>query len=217
MVRLDQQIYFNEIHCFFDKISHCVKDIPNLVKQLNICRDEKGLLRVKSKFKKWRESENFPLLLSKNSHLSKLIILDLHEKVMHGGCYSVLSALRDKFWIPQCFSLVKKTIKSCINCKKVNSRTIKLNQSPYRDFRVDPPSIPYRYLFLDYFGPYEVKLNHKRTKVYILCLTCLWSWAINLKLCLDMTVGNFLRAFQLHIFEFGIPEICLSDMGSQIV
>ena len=51
----------------------------------------------------------------------------------------------------------------------------------------------------------------------MLCISCLWSRAINLKVCLDLTVKNFLRAFQLHTYEFGVPEYCLSDMGSQFV
>ena len=44
-----------------------------------------------------------------------------------------------------------------------------------------------------------------------------WSRAINLKICLDLTVQEFLRAFQIHCFEYGVPEYCVSDLGSQIV
>ena len=54
-------------------------------------------------------------------------------------------------------------------------------------------------------------------KVWILCLTCTWSRAINLKLCIDLSVKEFLRAFQLHCFEFGLPELCISDLGTQLV
>lgn len=34
---------------------------------------------------------------------------------------------------------------------------------------------------------------------------------------LTLTVEHFLRAFQLHCFEWGVPEFCYSDLGSQIV
>ena len=53
--------------------------------------------------------------------------------------------------------------------------------------------------------------------MWLLCITCLWSRAVNLKLCLDLTVPDFLRAFQLHIWEYGIPQTCFADMGSQNV
>lgn len=32
-----------------------------------------------------------------------------------------------------------------------------------------------------------------------------------------MTVEQFLRAFQLHVIEYGVPEFCCSDLGTQIV
>ena len=44
----------------------------------------------------------------------------------------------------------------------------------------------------------------------------MWSRAINLKVCLDITMIEFLKAQQLHIFEFGVPESCISDLGSQL-
>ena len=47
-------------------------------------------------------------------------------------------------------------------------------------------------------------------------MTCLWSRAIQLKICLDFT-KEFLRAFQLHSYEYGIPQLVLSDPGSQLV
>ena len=48
-------------------------------------------------------------------------------------------------------------------------------------------------------------------------MTCLWSRAIHLKICLDLTTKVFLRAFQLHSYEYGIPQLVLSDLGSQLV
>ena len=56
-----------------------------------------------------------------------------------------------------------------------------------------------------------------KKKVYLLVLTCLWSRAINLQICRDLTVNNFLRAFQIHVYSYGCPERVYSDLGSQIV
>ena len=46
---------------------------------------------------------------------------------------------------------------------------------------------------------------------------CLWSRAINLKIGEDLTVTNFIRGFKLHVFDFGLPERCYTDSGSQII
>ncbi|XP_068227415.1 uncharacterized protein [Palaemon carinicauda] len=219
IIRIEQHIYFPEIFRYFDSGSTFVKDIPNIVNQLNVYPDNEGILRVKSKFSRWKNDKNyrFPVLLPKDSYITKLIVLDLHEKMYHSGCYKVLSELRRQFWIPHCFSVVKRILQECILCRKLKQRAIKLNQSPYRLFRQEPPSVPFRTIFIDHIGPYFVLYNGKKVKVWILCITCLWSRAINLKVCLDMTSGEFIRALQLHSFEYGVPELCLSDLGSSLV
>ena len=56
-----------------------------------------------------------------------------------------------------------------------------------------------------------------RQKVWILLFTCLWSRSINLKVCRHADVKHFLRAFQSHVYDQGLPELVLSDMGSTIV
>ena len=213
----DQHSQFSDIHQYFDSKSKNIKDIPNLISQLNVFRDKSGLLRVKCKLKSGDRYGGFPILMSKNSYLTKLLILEAHGNSKHSGIYSVLTELRPKFWIPSCFSLVKKTIRGCIHCRRMNNRAIQVNQNAYRKFRSDPPEICFRSLFLDYIGPFHVKLANKKVKVYLLCFTCLWSRGVNIEICRDLTIDNFLRAFQLHCFKYGIPELCMSDLGSQIV
>jgi len=213
----DQQTHFPEILEFFDQKNSKLSNIPELVKQCNVFRDEKGILRVKSKFRKWGGGESFPVLLDKNSWLTKLIILDIHKNLNHSGVYSVLNELCKSVFVKHRFSLVRKILKDCTHCRRFNRRPVALNQGMYRDFRVSPPTIAYRFLFLDYIGPYHVRRDGKKCKVYLLILTCLWSRSINLKVCLDLTVDEFLRAFQLHVLEYGVPEQCFSDLGTQIV
>ena len=129
----------------------------------------------------------------------------------------MLTELRRKFWIPNCFSVVKRSLKGCIHCKRYNARTIKLNQSSYKEFRLNPTNIPFSNIFIDYIGPFNVKLDSRTTKVYIFIVTCLWTRAINLKVSLDLTTAEFLRSFQLHTFEYGVPQRVLSDLGTQLV
>ncbi|XP_018025685.1 uncharacterized protein LOC108681191 [Hyalella azteca] len=135
----------------------------------------------------------------------------------HAGIYSTLTELRRQYFIPSVFSVAKKILRKCVTCRRSNERSIKLNQSSYRDFRVDPPAVPFRHCFIDHIGPFYVRSAGTKVKVWILCITCLWSRAINLKLSLDLSVKEFLRAFQKHVFEFGLPHLVLSDSGSQLI
>ena len=38
-----------------------------------------------------------------------------------------------------------------------------------------------------------------------------------MKVSLDLSTEEFLRALQLHTFEYGVPVLVLSDLGSQLV
>ena len=218
IIETDQKKYFPEIFSYFSKVKPKSSEIPPLVAQLNVFPDEHGLLRVKCKFRKWHPSRNdkFPILLSRESPLTDLVILDTHERLAHTGCYSVLAEFRKQFFVTKPFSTIKKCLKRCVHCKRFNARTVKLNQSSYRDFRANPPKVPFANVFVDHLGPINVKKNGESAKVWLLCITCTWTRAINLKICSDLTVKGFLRAFQMHSFEYGIPQLCISDLGSQL-
>ena len=218
IVLQDQREHFPEIFKYFCSIGVKLKDTPQLVCQLNIFRDDHGLLRVKHKLKRWIDEPTMsPVLLSKDSILVPLILKRFHEELSHAGLYMVLSEFRKHFWVPRVFITVKKFLKGCVQCRRVNGRPIELNQSPYREFRLNPSNIPFRNIFIDHIGPITVKVQGSNTKIYLLLITCLWSRAINLLVCRDMTVRTFIRAMQIHIYSYGVPEFCLSDPGSTIV
>ena len=220
IIKAAQKISFPEIFKYFETKDVPLSDIPNLVKQLNICKDRNGLLRVCSKFELFCKDGKtcyFPILLPKDSRITELIIRDLHVKLAHSGLYVLLNEMRKRFYIPRFFSVVKKVINNCITCRKINVRTVKVNQSSYRYFRVNPLNVPFIYSFLGYMGPFHIKQGNQKVKVWIWVITCMWSRAINLKVCVDMSTKEFLRALQLHVFEFGLPQFCISDQGTQIV
>ena len=218
LISVEQRIHFPEVYDYFQK-GLVLKDVPAIITQLNLILDEHGMLRVKSKFKNWNHStdEKFPLLLPQNSHLTKLIIWDVHIKLLHSGCYSVLTELRRNYYIPKHFSVVRRVLKMCVHCCRFNNRTIKLNQNSYRDFRADPPTVPFATIFIDYLGPFTVKYEGSSQKIWLLCISCTWSRAINLKICRSLAVSDFLKAFQVHCFEYGVTQLCVSDLGTQLV
>ena len=158
----------------------------------------------------------FPILLPNKSHLTDLIISDAHITSRHSGIYSVLRELRLKFWILRYYSAVKRILRKCVKCKRYNTRAIKLNQNAYREFRSSPSEKPYSSIFIDLMGPWNVKIGSDTKKVYILIITCLFTRAVNLKLLYGADTDTFLRALQLHVYEYGIFQECRADLGSQI-
>ena len=128
----------------------------------------------------------------------------------------MLSQLRKQFFVQSCFSTVRKILRQCIHCHRFNNQPIKINQNEFKDFRENPPKIPFRYIMMDFLGPFTVKIGGTNSKVYILLFICLFSQAIDLHICLDLSLPNFLRAFQMHVFKYGIASRCISDAGSQL-
>ena len=208
----EQKKNFHEIFDYFK--SKMSATVPDLVTKFNLFIDSSGIIRVKSKMKSIGSS--YPMLLPSKSPLTELIVRDAHDRSKHGGVYSVLKELRSKYWILSYYSTVKRVLKRCITCARYNNRAIKLNQNEYRDFRVYPSDKPFSSVFVDYMGPWLVKFGNENRKVYILIITCLHSRAINLKICNSADTKDFLRAVQLHVYEYGMFHECRADLGSQI-
>lgn len=220
LILKEQTIFFSDVFEYFSDKKRSLRDVPLIVTQLNLFRDSEGILRVKAKLKRWKEScleHTYPILLPKASNLTKLIVSHFHRNLFHSGTYSTLNEIRKYYWIPQCFSCVKKILRDCVLCRRQNARTVKLSQSPYRDFRIMPANVPFRHVFIDHIGPMYIYKENSKVKVYLLLFTCLWSRAIDVQICFDLSVREFLRAFQLHVFQYGFPSFCSSDLGSSIV
>ena len=92
LVKQDQMAHFKNVHEYYDSPCSKVKNIPNIVNQLNVFRDEEGVLRVRSKCnqKVVNNRRTDPILLAKKSRLVYLIIVYFHEKMYHAGKYMVL-------------------------------------------------------------------------------------------------------------------------------
>ena len=151
IISRDQHKYFANVFEYFERGLCNVKDIPDIVNKFNLFIDDQGLIRVKGKLK----HKHFPLLLSNESPLTELIILDIHHKLAHSGCYSVLAELRRHYFIPKHFSMVKKCLKQCVQCRRFNNHPVRLNQNMYRSFRESPPNVPFANIFIDYMGPFN--------------------------------------------------------------
>jgi len=213
VISREQKVYFADVFSYL-RSPGPKKDLPPLMSQMNLYIDENSVIRIKSKFGKCKGYN--PILLPRQSYLTRLIVVNVHEKLAHAGLYAVLREIKKEFHITHYFSVIRKILKNCIVCRKLNERPVKLNQGNYRSFRTDPTRSAFSDVFLDYAGPYNIKLSEQRQKVWLLIVTCTWSRAINLKICLSANVDEFLRALQLHIYDHGLFSFCVSDLGSQI-
>ena len=113
-----------------------------------------------------------PIVLDSSSDLTKLIIIDTHNKLGHAGVDNVRNELRQQFWILRCKATVKKNLHSCWLCKlrRTVPRPPRMAELPHDRLLVSPP---FTKIGVDYFGPLQVKYGRKQLKRYICLFTCL--------------------------------------------
>ena len=217
LLRQSQREDFSEVFNYFENpVGKC----PPIINQLNLFLDNNCIIRVKGKMERMDApyGEKYPVLLHKKSKIIDCIVLDFHYRMMHAGLYRLLTQLRREFYVPSIFSVVKRILGSCIVCKRINGRKVRLNANSYQSYRINPAKVPFRDIALDHIGPFIIKDSSDcRLKIYILIITCLYTRAINLRVCHSINNKSFLQALQTHIFEYGICQRIISDNGSPIV
>ena len=125
-----REAFSNEIESIKSKTKH-----TTLVKQLRLFQDSDDMLRCSGRLQNANITDDakYPLLLPKNSALTKLIVEDAHALQLHSGVNSTVTFIRQKYWIPSIRQCVNSVIRKCVTCRKVNGK-------PYR--APDPPPLP---------------------------------------------------------------------------
>ena len=88
------------------------KNAPNpaLVQQFGLCLDEGGILRCKGRIQQssLTEEGKCPILLPSKHNVVELIVKDAHDRLLHSGVATTLTAIRERFWIARGRQTVKR-------------------------------------------------------------------------------------------------------------
>ena len=78
-----------------------------------------GIIRVGGRLRNspLPDEAKHPILLPKDSNFTKLIIDFYHESNGHMGAHGCLYSIRERFWIINGLSTVKRRLRECMNCK----------------------------------------------------------------------------------------------------
>ena len=158
-----------------------------------------------------RFNTKFPMLLNNNHYLAELIVKDGHSRVLHNGFKHTSAEIRKNYWIIRGRDYIKKILRKCVICNKVNSRSYSYpGTSNLPKSRIDG-DIPFNYIGVDYFGPlyykditqplfYLTTTNERKQmlKCYVILYTCTTTRGFLLELVKDgntKTLINKLRTF----------------------
>ncbi|EFP04399.1 hypothetical protein CRE_25656 [Caenorhabditis remanei] len=161
--------------------------------------------------------EERPLIYLPHSSITRLLVLDVHNRHNHSSPSFTLSRLRDSVWIPKGLSFVNKCIKTCQQC---NIRKTK----PYRQPNFAPfpstrylTSRPFEHVGTDYAGPFNVLTTPQQSSsCWFILFTCLYSRYTVVKVVLNMEAESFLHALRQLAAMFGTPKNIVCDNGSQL-
>jgi hypothetical protein len=161
---------------------------------------------------------NHPVLLSKEHHISKLVIKDAHNLVRHAGRERTLCETRRKFWIPRGRNLVPKIVRECVTCRKFRQYTYKTLMADLPPERLEVFSPPFSVTGVDLFGPFYLRYGrNKKIKAWVALFTCATVRAIHLEIVEDLSTEAFLHALRRFAAHHGWPSIIISDNGTSFV
>ena len=216
IIRVLQAEYFTQELCYLSGLH--VNNVPAYVKQFNLFMDEYGLLRCKSRLQNADTNalENTPILVSTHCRCAELIVRDSHEKVFHNGIDQTLCHIRMKYWIPRLRELVKKNVRRCVICKRLEGKFYEPPPPPpLPDFRVsDNP--PFTNVGLDFIGPLLTRTADKDEiqKSYICLFTCTSSRGLHREACESLNISSFRLLFRRYCSRRGLPVLLISDNAS---
>ena len=209
---VQREIYNTEIERLNRNVS-LLKGSPLL--KLSPFIDSQGLLRVGGRLQNsdlYYDAKH-PLILP-NCHMSKLLIRFSHIYLKHAGVETLLTFLREKYYIVGVRKMAKLTVKYCIACQKQDAKPCNQEGGPLPEDRVKKAS-PFSVTGVDYAGPLFCKGS--RTRYYILLFTCAVIRAVHLELVKSLNLSSFVLAFRRMTARRGLPSIIYSDRGSTFI
>ena len=140
-------------------------------------------------------------------------VLCLHD--LHEGVGLAMTLIRREYWVPRLRRLIKKLIRGCYGCKKL--QVAAFSNPPRASLPTDRTegSVPFKVLGVDFAGPIAYKLSPKNDgKAYILLFACSLTQAIHLELLPNQTTEGVIRSLKRFIARRERSRKIYSDNGS---
>lgn len=178
-----------------------------------------GLLHVGGRLKGSTLSQELkhPIILPKDSHITKLILSHYHAQICHQGrSQTLMELLANGFWAIGASKSVAKLIHRCVKCRKLRRlvEEQRMSELPREHCEV---SAPFMFCGMDCFSPFITKRGCKECKRYGLIFTCLSSRAVYLEMLEDMSTDAFINALRCFISLRGAVCQLRCDQGTNFV
>ena len=162
-------------------------------------------------------SDVHPILLSKDSCITRLIVEWCHQKTAHGGRGLTINENRSNgFWVVRWNTIIRSLIEKCVKCPLLRG---KLGGKKMADLPTDRTidELPFTNCGLEMFGPFLIKKGRKELKRYGALFTCLYSRAVHIECTCSLETDSFIQALRRFVARRGNIRVLRSKNGSNFV
>ncbi|XP_055643771.1 uncharacterized protein LOC129779977 [Toxorhynchites rutilus septentrionalis] len=160
------------------------------------------------------EEMKFPVILPRNHRITLLLVNEFHRRFRHANAETVVNELRQRFYIPQIRSVVRKETKNCQWCKIRNATPRMPRMAPLPSARLASCVRPFTYTGLDFFGPLMVKVGRSSVKRWIALFTCLTVRAVHVEVAHSLSTDSCVKGVRRFLCRRGFPAEIYSDNGT---
>lgn len=194
------------------------KSLPRCssLRKLDPFLDSNGLLRIKGRlqYSELSYDSKHPIIIP-NCHVAKLIVQFQHKLLKHAGVHTLMSTIRNSYWIIGLRQIAKRVCRECVACKRFDSRPCSQPAPPLPELRVKS-SFPFAITGLDYAGPLFA-VDQPSKKLYILLFTCAVTRSVHLELTDSLSVPDCVLAIRRFSARRGLPSVIYSDNAKTFV
>uniref|UniRef100_A0A914PK88 Uncharacterized protein n=1 Tax=Panagrolaimus davidi TaxID=227884 RepID=A0A914PK88_9BILA len=141
---------------------------PQIENHLKLAKNEDGVYCIHTRFDNAELINPTPVYLPQKSPITKMIVMDIHEKLNHSGTPHTLSKVRENYWIPSGRLAVQKIIQKCKSCKIWKGKPFALPNMPQLPSTRINKSKPFENTGIDYCGPFKIKGAKEKSWIMVL-------------------------------------------------
>ncbi|XP_062703794.1 uncharacterized protein LOC134286224 [Aedes albopictus] len=150
--------YEDEIAILSTKQEPSSKEISRSSSLYRLCpfMDEKGVLRIRGRTSACQFIDNSivnPIILPREHSVTKLIVLDVHQRFLHQNHETAINELKQRYYISRLKAIYKSVRNNCQVCKNERACPEAPLMSGAPHARLAAYSRPFTHMGVDYFGP----------------------------------------------------------------
>ncbi|XP_062541004.1 uncharacterized protein LOC134209035 [Armigeres subalbatus] len=160
-----------------------------------------------------------PMILDSHHPLTKLILIDYHHRLLHGGPLLMIACVRERFWPLSVRNLARRVLHECIRCFRARPRVHEQLMGDLPLERVSPAPA-FQRVGIDYCGPFELQPATRKgapVKCYLCLFVCLACKAVHIEVVMDLTSDAFIAALRRFTARRGRPVLILCDNATNFV